>query len=356
MLNKLLSVIDLYGLEYRFTEEGDERFHTLFGKVMSILSILSIIIVSVLFGNEIFVYKNPMVNTGERFISPNETLIELNEFPLIFYFANRDPIMPIEDAFNYFEAETVEMGTNSNGNFSTKEPVSKKFVKCDLNNWKYKYHEPVKSLVNQLGSFCIDLKDVIVKNDLDELDSITQFIRIKKCDKNSNINCKAYNEKYNKVDIIMYSLDHVVNPDDYQEPLSYKLVYYATLLDNRLQYNIDYILLNNKIETDVGKVFHEMHTNDYTSSEFRRAQAFKDEENPIFINIVTTSSKLSSKISRRYKKFQDLLANIGGIANSIIILGHVILANYNTFCYTNFIFSEILKVKEKYSINVSFFY
>lgn len=354
MMNKFMNNLDLYGLEYRFTEENDERYHTSSGKILSILTILSIVIVSVLFGYDIFVYKNPVVNSGDRFISPNETLTELNSFPLILYFVNADANAPIENVFDYFEAETREIGTNSNGNFYAEKPVSKKFEKCDMNNWESNYHEATKVLINQTGFFCIDLKDVFVKNDLDELDSISQFIRIKKCNKNSKTNCIDYRDKFKKVNVIIYTIDHVANPDNYDEPLSYKLTYLPTYLDNRLKYQLDYTILNNKIETDVGKVFQEMNINSYKSSKIKQSQAFKDEEDPIMMNMLTTASKLSNKISRRYKKFQELLANIGGITTSIVTLGQLILSSYNKFSYTNFIFSEILKIKEKYSINVSF--
>lgn len=344
MLQKLLPYIDVYGIEISLRENNSTRFHTIESGILSILSFIAIIVISVLFGNDIFVYKNAIVNVGDKFIAVNDTSRNLGDFPLIFLIWDDENYKYILNPSDYFKIEIMEFGTSPEGKYSQKKPVKKDWVKCDLKKWEKEYHDVVRNLALSDGFYCIDFEGINVKNDMDAIDSISQLIRIKNCNKKTDPICK----QLNKLMIGMYSMHHVVNPDNYTHPLNYKLTNSIMNFDSKIGYNIKYELYHNQIETDKGKLLYEREETKYVTSKFfDRSINLKSEDDPLILAITSSSTVLSNKIIRRYKKIQDLLANIGGIVNAIFILGSLIMSNYNNFKFANFVRDELVLTNNK---------
>lgn len=85
-MKKFFAATDLFGIPYGFKEKEDQYFHTVLSGIVSLATFISFFIISLIFGKEIFTKSNPIVNTTKTRLLPNETLIGLDNLPLLFYF------------------------------------------------------------------------------------------------------------------------------------------------------------------------------------------------------------------------------------------------------------------------------
>lgn len=265
MLNKILFFFDFHGMEYSLREENHTKFHTVTGGIISILSLLSIATITFLFGSDILVYKNPIVNTGETMISSDDTMRNLENIPLIYNFIDSITYEQILNISDYFDLEVLEINVDSKGVFKNEDPILKQFVKCNTSKWITEHKNSFEYLANTNGYYCINFNNTYVKNEIDEPNSISQTIKLKKCKKETDSKCKNFDDENKKIGVIIYTLGHMIDPDNYLNPLTIKSTSTFFFLDSKIHYGMKLTLLNNNILTDVGKVLFENNDLKYVS-------------------------------------------------------------------------------------------
>lgn len=79
-----LKQIDLFGQDLKFVENDSQTYKTSMGAIFTYLLIISIIVISFLFGKELYEKKTPYLMQSEEIVPPDEASVDLREFPLFF--------------------------------------------------------------------------------------------------------------------------------------------------------------------------------------------------------------------------------------------------------------------------------
>lgn len=142
--------LNLFGREMQFEKDFSNRFNSISSFILTILVLIALVIVSFLFGNEIYLRKNPKVSGSFKIVNVNETIIDLNEFPIIIGFLNPMGLglnqSIVESLFTMVQSQT-EILTNGTGIASQvdldvcssenyKDPEIKKLVENELKSAK----------------------------------------------------------------------------------------------------------------------------------------------------------------------------------------------------------------------------
>ena len=81
-----LKKFDIYSIPISFFIDGEDRFSTYTGTFFSFLTIIATIVLSFLFGSEVYQRKNPFTRVSYSFV--DNTYVYLNEYPLFFMLAD----------------------------------------------------------------------------------------------------------------------------------------------------------------------------------------------------------------------------------------------------------------------------
>lgn len=349
MLKSFLFSIDLYGIEYTFREKSDTKYHTIQGCLLSILSYVAIIVICILFGKDIFVYKIPSVNSGEKVISVDESRINLSNFPIVFYFENGTDLTPM-DPTNYYKITYKEYRLNENNEVFISAPKPITFIKCNFENIENRYI--VNGSIASADNFCLDFNNTTIFNSGDNVNSFNLIMDLKRCDIKTNPNCKNPFEYSDTMHAFIYTIQNTIDPENYENPLTFRSVSTLSRLSNKAMITNRLGLRVNRIETDVGKIFDEIKIDNYITStpiEQNLVLYSTESKDPIHFRMNIRSSIISNVITRRYMKIQELLSRIGGIANAIAIFGYLIINSFNYFSFINEINNELNIIKDEIS-------
>ena len=96
-MKKMFKLIDLYSKFYQFTYKGKRKYKTVFGGVLTFISIILITIFTSNFGKDIIYRENPTVINMDVYLdNPLTTLFNYNTSILALYLQNYDNINPLE--------------------------------------------------------------------------------------------------------------------------------------------------------------------------------------------------------------------------------------------------------------------
>ena len=129
--------------------------------------------------------------------------------------------------------------------------------------------------------------------------------------------------------IVMHSLDSYVNPTDIQNPVKSHITSQAFLVFKGLMKNVYMRIIENSFDSDNGWILEANKKTPFLK--------LKDKEVDIADgvggkNLIFSSAFESPRIAivynRKYYKIQDLFANIGGIANALLIIVNILTSNF----------------------------
>lgn len=312
MLDKLFA-LDIFGVEYSLREKGRTKFHTKFSLLISILTIIASIVISILFGIEIFINKLPTVNSGQINIDFNETKIHYKDFAFMIEIVNADTFEYL-DFEQYFELQTIDY--NPKG----AEVFKSNITRCNSTIIEENYNF-LEYFENKVGNyFCFKMLEDFIYSD--GLSDNGRFLisRIRKCDLSKNDKCQDIFKKNPNVSVFIYYLEPVINAQNYKNVISYRKSYVKFRISKNSYYDTIFNLRNDQIETDKGKVFEDKSIDNYVAiDKIWKDIVLKEESNPLLINFIVMTTNVRTLIERRYMKFQDLFAKIGGFYNALYI-------------------------------------
>ena len=385
-LKKTFILIDFIGPICGF-EDGDSlRFRSLPGAIFSTVIVISVFVISFMFGKEIYEKKTPIITVSNDYLANSE--IKLNEFPLILEFTSGkgDNIK----AFNTFlELFTIKIIMDSK-NRVTQIDDEIGLVDCRLkifkNNTTY-----VKQLLEQFPNkkyFCLNFNDESkFQNEYYSSDSINYNIGFRMCEprydpltpeeiekynepgyvEDSRVNYKELrkirdkgitpkckmplteeqrnnpNYDHKKMDFMMtlYYMNSYIDYNNFVEPIRYNWESVNHQL-NYIYFKRSYMRFTiNKFFSDNGILFE-----DFIDYDFTVLQSIVPDdmlvskegfEKDMLYQLSLESPRLRISIKRQYMKAQDLLAKIGGVMNGILISAKILTYHYLRFLYIYYV-------------------
>lgn len=321
--------VDIFGIELQFRKKEGVNFTTIPGAILSILIYFSLIILSFIFGKEIYERKLPKVNSGFEIAPGNSTDVLLSEFKFGFTLRNSLTTKLIKYGEYYsIDIRYWDFFKNvSNINYTQEVTIKP----CEINNFNEELIKDVPFLDEFL---CFDFKDKFLRNEKSGPNSFFVTLEVKLCD--SNI--KKCPKDIDIVTTQMFS--NTIFEDSFINPKNKDSILMTNLLKNPQNLNTEtikhtyYKIVKNKLIIDYGWILEDEksinHLNTYLSAE----SMVKSNKNIKTIQIIyfETATKISVT-NIRYMKAQDLLANIGGLFNGLVIIGTIIIKHYINFLF-----------------------
>lgn len=132
--------------------------------------------------------------------------------------------------------------------------------------------------------------------------------------------------------------DYYINVDDKESPNKLYLKNFANIISNRAKKINFYTFKSTYINTDVGFLREESLENQFHQLDAIRTEQYASQYVDDFYVAILDRSKIQDHYFRKYIKIQDIVANVGGLFNSFILIAKI-------FC---FIYSE-----QKFLISIS---
>lgn len=348
-ISRIFSKIDLLGQEFNFESDNSIRHRSSQGALFSLITIIAIVIIAFLFGQEVYQRKNPNISLSKEVIPYSQ--VYLKDFPLLFTFHYPDTseVKNITDVFD-FSIETYHINSQS----QVSALFNYTLVPCTQQVDKFRYNKQyvVSALtLTNYDYYCINFDDnYFFQNPMATTNSTFLKIIISICkeEERDSCNLKRYDILNYNLQLVLTFVDNYVNSMDYSNPV-------VSYLNRKVQYlsydlfKIANMIINNDILTsDNGWLFEElnqveyMYFSDYINESNLRVKG----ETKIFA-LVLESPIIRNKATRNYLKVQELFARIGGIANAMFIIVYFICYDYLRFIYLLFIREHTFKMIDK---------
>lgn len=339
--------INVFGLDFQFEKDFNTRFNSAAGFILSIIVFTATIVAAFILGEELIKKEKPKIIKSDTQITPLDSEISTSEFPYYVIFSTGDgvPILKHELA-GYVEmnVKTIEV-TKENGLVISNQ----KAVDCDMSKVvNEQARNSIISLMNvtsQYIPYCIDNNLKIRSKLANENSSVVELI-FTRCTKN----CAPDRDKILEGMLIGFTyVDSYISPSDFKNPIKYNSNMKTLMTSLQISKRIFFFFHKNIVKTNVGLIFEDYVTERYISFAGTENDNYFSENE--LMRILIESPTVVSINLREYLKLQELIANLGGFFNGILILTKLIFGDYLKFIYYKYIDSKTLISPKKKSSN-----
>ncbi len=338
---KYFKLLDFYGQPVKVFFNKESSIKTILGGVLTIINFILICIFSWYTGNDIFYKKKPFFYqhslTKDNF---SEILVNYSSFPLGFNLYDINGT--ILNWKNYFDLKflykKIKIDTSGVMLFTGEQEI--KYQGCINKNFPILDQNTYEKLGISLA-LCPDNYNFSLQGYWNENVLNYMSIEVSKCNYEENLNkCKSKKEidefiSSNGVNLAVYLIDHKLSIMNYTYPFSHSLKLPFKFLDNHHKI-IEMQIQKNSVFTDTGMIFESYEEQSlFSGIEVQSDSTIYDEKNKQLISFNIYSSNRSSQTFRKYIKFPDILASVGGIMKIINML----------FFYLNYPICEIQQMK-----------
>lgn len=340
-----LKQIDLFGIHPDFFINKNSRYRSPFGGFLTLLLFGSGIFLFIVLGNDMLYSKNPEIISSDILNStPSRTAIGKNDY----YF-----ILGLQDAsFTHFYDESIyelifqQVLVHSNETSSERIVTDIPFERCTEEHLpedmkSYFLRAPAGSKIQDL--ICIKKGlEYQIEGAFDSFHFEYTYIAIKTCSNSTikNITCKSQEEIVEKLQqgfFAMYSTDYMIDGRNHENPgVKIGRDYYIPTTPN-MHKTINKFLATHSVVSDEGwilndqKIFnYDVYFEDKESFEF---PIYKPDEQKTLIDVSIRKSTSEKIYTRKYKKVQNVFADMGGFMNIIFLFLYLISEPINSRLY-----------------------
>lgn len=329
-MKSLIFRLDFLGMQEKLRINLNKHFQTLVGGLLSLCIFLLCFIAILCYIIDLFAHDNPFVMIESKEISQSQYNLTLDKSGIELFLSISD------SNHNYLNDETIvivnaiisQVNFISLNNVTTRHVEQKKIKMTKCSDFysiqeiqKYNIFFPHENF------YCLTPNIKFFYSDWGNDDYRKLTINIERCSNDTlqgnEQSCKSIdiiNQTVNKGFINFITTDYLLNHKNYSNPLEKILINKSEQIieSSTLNYALSYS--NILYKTFFGIIFTDY---DIKSSpfieEFSRYYTFGDKNNIARINL--EANNLILNVKRSYIKFQDLLINFGGLANSLVLIG-----------------------------------
>lgn len=337
--------IDLIGPQVGLESTNSNRYKTNLGAFSTFLVLISIIVISILFGQEIYKREKPSLSSIKKL--KLDSSISISDLSIYFGITTNDGML-IENPQDYIHIKTSYVNSDVGGSDSS----SFNIINCSNHE---ALNEHINENYNKSNLLCFTYNNEIqINNDLfSENSKSLQFSIFSNICNTNDIDISNYDRNctssssvpysLNKLKFLLYYNSSYLNSDSYNNPIFNVTEHYSVPLSSVLKKNMKVDFSKNTLTSDNGWIIEDKYTYnlvqldniDTQYSQFTQitdnTTYSKNEEELLIIQI--SSTNLITKFTRRYLKIQDLFAQIGGIATVAIALFQFLFYHYLRFGY-----------------------
>lgn len=336
---KYFKKFDFISQEFNFEYDDSKIYRTIQGAAFSLITFFTAFIITITFGQEIYLRKNPNVNSSEELSL--DSSIKLQSFPLIFGLSDNSGLA-INNLYDYFDILIDRIHITDD--YKIERYYNYSLIECSKANFTA-YQDLLQKYnnINNQINYCINASDsTLFMNEIGTANS--SFIRVifSFCNINDvNRNCKADKYFFQRLPVVSLSyVNFYIDSLNYQDPIYQYLSLTLFSLTKGIQKINYYYFVNNAYYSDNGWMLE-----DYKNTYYPGLQRLDKDINYVSgtplenycLSFHFRSSNFRNRINRNYMKVQELFAKVGGIANAVLIIIRVITYHYLRFIYLVFI-------------------
>lgn len=355
-----LQKIDFFSETISYNYNESKRLKSITGMYLTLLVVLTGIVLTFIFGSELFQKKNPTLSITQFFIE--ESKIDHNK--LLYMFNVKDLSGSVKDNIDFMSIMLSSFRYENSVVVSGSSTLLK-LKKCDqihLNRLlKYGINQAkAEKAINQ--NFCIDFpNDLKTINSLAYTNSTSNAIHFYICN-NNNENCM--NEPLlDKFFLEIKYVDSYIDSSDFEMPIKYFLNNYLLELSKASSKRTYLSYVNLEFTNDVGLIFsNHIMTNIENLHNIYTETSLLDPNSRRIYSMLFDSPQIQKSVKREYVNIPDLISRIGGFINGMLILLRVLLFDFFEFSYLismNKLIgkeendSEINKIVYNYNVNAN---
>jgi hypothetical protein len=330
-VTNFVTSIDYFGQKVELAFNKERYFKSVIGGTFSIIMYCCCISFIISIGLQLVLKLNPstVVSTQKERTAP---LKDLNEEDMLFAFyiltADFEPLNDLSVA----EITGYQFVVNRTETNVLDDKVPIELTNCS--NYRSYFNdrgfsnEYIKNGINDGLCFKFSKNETIIGGNfvLDYFSNL--LISVKRCDnKVSKVACRSKEEIDAKLKgsyFELYYLDWNVDPNNYDSPFSRYFAVYYTILDSISLRFIDLFFKESLITSNTGFLFDNFENKTKVVFDRVREQIDPSNTSPEILQLYLNISDNKTTHTRIYMKFQDFLANIGGLIQACIVLGLVL--------------------------------
>ena len=324
---KLLKSIDMFGRKTELKMNKHSKYNTHLGGLFSLIMLSICIPMFLNFGSDMLYHQNPTAIFSQVF-SKNPERYYFSQEKYFFMFGIEAP-----DTYAHFIDETIYqvniinrgLSKTSDDSFNIPlERCSEDKLPHDKQIHEYFINAP-GSPINDL--YCIkNLENYYIEGSFDTDNYAFIEIMITACqNKTENSSapiCKSPEEIEAKLSgyFAFYTMDYLIDPNNFKNPGQQTGKDYFTPISIGMTRNTNRYIATSKINSDDGFLFSSINNYNYPSYYEDKETLLIDKSNQgLIIDFVLRKYHNDLIYTRNYQKFQDVLAQIGGIIQILSI-------------------------------------
>ena len=346
--------LDIYGKIPSFTINGDKKYRTIFGAIISIITYSLIIYFFFIETRDIFNHKNPKI-LSSTYIDNNTSInLTKNNFIMTLSLQNPDYSSYIDESIYNIKAYLLSTILNEEKTIELTTPLE--LIKCS--EYKFKFLNDYWINIDLNDMYCLDHNDIELSGNFKNTKWNVLFFEFSKCinSTKNNYSCESkeiIEEKLKGGYIGIFMSDLTIDLNNFSTPTKYYGKNLFTTI-SYLQYTDYWIYLKDLIiTTDDGYFFENKQSKFYFSVD-EVERGLDNRNSNIFLKIGLRKSNRKEIYMRSYIKIQEAIGNICGLIKFITICGEIITVFFQKLLYQNFIIQFIdfsKKNKQKFSIS-----
>lgn len=333
MNKEFLKYLDIFSENTSFTDKGKINFRSWLGVVLSTFLIITVVILALLFGKDVYERKQFSVSLSEEFTPVNKIVLK-DIPPFIVISDNRGNNIDIE---GYYSFSTFKMNFTEYNLVNYADSADKffSFSRCKKENFatvsQFISKEIIESFLD-IPSYCISsTEEAAIQNPYKTPNSSFLNIAVVKCNKTIE-NCA---DDLDSAYVEFYFINSYIDSNNYINPVNYYYDSISTQISTTYLKRIFIMFSNNKYISDNGWILQEKATNSFIA-----LNSFNKEVNSLAVGheseklwITLESPSIKKIYTRNYDKIVDLFARIGGLVNALVIIIQILFCHYFRYNY-----------------------
>lgn len=332
-----LQKTDILGNHLTFEKEFSTTFKSLLGGFLSILLIVSSLILTLMFGNEVYERKAPVVFSLEEKIE--ESRLYLKDMPMLFSF-NLQTGAPLKDPDKYFAFKVKRFSFSATLDITYEESLTLKL--CDYKDFDM-HQSFIKKFTDNVFTqfFCLTHnQDSYVFNSFANPFSAFYKIEFYKCDQ-SVTNCPPDLESImQEVYILTTFMNTYVDSSNFTDPIQYYEYTYAQQLSDSFMKRLYLSFTYDVYDSDNGWLLTDVKEYGFVSLSQSHLDINPidgiDYKNMMYV-VSFDSPNIRRVIKRSYLKLQELIAKVGGLVKGLTIALQLMFSHYLRYNYIYFV-------------------
>jgi hypothetical protein len=317
-LSSIITYIDLFGQGINLLIDKKEKSKTIFGGLLTMIMLILLFFMFFFSAQDVLYHTNPQISLEQQINSNMSALfLDKNTMPIsISLTLNGNFALYKPEYFNYYFS--VRYGE------TTAESLTEHFynlTQCRKELFPRVTQEAYDKL-NMNQNLCIDGQNVTLSGGWSDKNISYLSIRIAICTDSKN--CAKYEEivdyiNSNTFNWNLYYMNANVNPQNYLSPISYNIVNYYKLIKLGSYKMTELYIRPQTLKSDTGFLFESNIYTDTVAFDYDNYDDSSIDDSQTLVDFQIYLSPNKVIYHRNYRKIQEVLASVGGLANILRI-------------------------------------